>query len=449
MSIKLKLALQFSVIVAGILIFSFSLVYYFSYSSQSIRFRESLFVSAKNTATLLINTTEADSTLLKKVLQFTSMWDREELAITDSAFNLVYANNVQYLSHGIKLGDYVKDDLNFFSILDKDGFCFEYIDDNKKYYIFALAYDNSKTKNLSELRKILLLSVIISLVVSVLLSYIFSNRAIEPLKHIINNVKKINSNKLSERLPEGNKKDEIAQLAMTFNEMLNKLEVTFKNQKDFISHTSHELRTPLTVMIAQSEYLLSHERSIKEYISHITETISDLKNFNYLINNLLELAQLDKDDPILYSRVRVDEIILNSILNIKSKYKNRRIISRSQYPEDENHLIIYGNEGLLTIVFRNILDNACKFSKKDVIVEFQVTEISVDIIVSDSGIGIPPNEIDSIYRPFARASNARFIGGLGIGLSLVSKILELHNASMNIESILDAGTRVNISFRRK
>ena len=101
MNIKTRLSFQFTLIVAGILLFFSVLVYYFSYTSQLNKFRENLLDSAKNTAILLINVVEVDSSLLKKIHQSTISWEKEEIALTDSAFNLVYSNNIQYLSDNV------------------------------------------------------------------------------------------------------------------------------------------------------------------------------------------------------------------------------------------------------------------------------------------------------------------------------------------------------------
>ena len=137
------------------------------------------------------------------------------------------------------------------------------------YYAYAMAIDKSRMENLSELRNILFWSNLFSIWLSVLFSYFFAKRAIRPISNIIKSVKEINSLKLGNRLDEGDKKDEIAQLAITFNEMLSDLEIAFKNQEDFVSNASHELRTPLTVMIGESDYMLSHEREKEEYLNHL------------------------------------------------------------------------------------------------------------------------------------------------------------------------------------
>lgn len=448
MNIKIRLAYQFTLIVAGILMFFSLLVYYFSYSSQLAKFRQNLLDSAKNNAILLINVVEVDSSLLKKIQQSTISLENEELVLTDSAFNLVYSNNIQYLSNKRTMVNYTKGDVNYFSVDGKDGVYYKHIYGNRIYHVYIMAFDRSRIENLTGLQKILFWSIIFSVWLSVLLSYIFSKRAIKPISLIVKNVKEINSLKLSNRLDEGNRKDEIAQLAITFNEMLSDLEIAFKNQEDFVSNASHELRTPLTVMIGESDYILSHERTKEDYVNHISGIITDLKKINALLNNLLELAQINRNNSIVLSKVRIDEIIFNSIYQVKTKYQGRKIVPKILYPESENDLLINGNAGLLTIAFKNLLDNACKFSNDDIIVEFVITENYINVIISDTGIGIPPNEVETIYRPFSRASNVKFIGGFGIGLSLVSRIMELHRAVIDIQSKVNEGTRFDIIFRR-
>ena len=448
MNIKTRLSFQFTLIVVGILLFFSVLVYYFSYTSQLAKFRENLLDSAKNTAILLINVVEVDSSLLKKIHQSTISWEKEEIALTDSAFNLVYGNNIQYLSDNVMRINADNGNINFFSIGEKDGVCYKHNFNSLTYNVFVMAFDNTRTENLSELRKILLWSILFSVWLSVFLSYFFSKKAIQPISRIIKSVKNINSLRLSTRLNEGNRKDEIDRLAITFNEMLTNLEIAFKNQEDFVSNASHELRTPLTVMIGESDYLLSRERKEKEYIDHISGLVTDLKKLNALLNSLLELAQINRDKNISLSNVRIDEIIFSAIQQVKIKYQGRKIIPKIQYPENGNDLLIHGNSGLLEIAFKNLLDNACKFSNEDVGVEFLITEKTINIIILDKGVGIPSNEINSIYRPFKRASNVKFIGGFGIGLSLVAKIIELHEAELNVISKESEGTRFELLFKR-
>jgi two-component system, OmpR family, sensor histidine kinase ArlS len=448
MNIKTRLSLQFSLIVAGILLFFSILVYYFSYSSQLTKFRDNLLDGAKNTAILLINVVEVDSSLLKKIHQSTISWEREEIALTDSSFNLLYSNNIQYLTENVLRINARNSSKNFFSVGEKDGVFYKHNYKNRTYNVFVIAFDNTRTENLSELREILLWSILFSIWLSILLSYFFSKKAIQPISRIIKSVKNINSLRMSNRLNEGNRKDEIEQLAVTFNEMLTNLEIAFKNQEDFVSNASHELRTPLSVMISESDYLLSHKRKKEEYINHISVLVNDLKELNLLLNSLLELAQISSDHNIQLSGVRIDEIIYHAIHQVKTKYQGRKILPKIQYPENDNELLINGNAGLLIIAFKNLIDNACKFSDNDVNIEFFISAKNIKIEISDRGIGIPSKELDSIYLPFKRASNVKFKGGFGVGLSLVTKIIKLHGALIRVYSVENEGTKFELLFKK-
>lgn len=449
MNIKTRLSFQFTFIVAGILVFFSFLVYYFSYTSQLSKFRLNLYDSAKNTAALLLTVDEVDSTLLRKIQQSTKGWVNEEFALTDSAFSLIYGNNIQYLSDSSVLVNNAGRGLNNFSVGEKDGICYRHYYNGRQYYVYAMAFDKSRTDNLRELRMILLWSILSSICLSVLSSYLFAKRAMRPISKIVKSVKEINSMKLSSRLDEGDRKDEIAQLAITFNSLLSELETAFRNQEDFVSNASHELRTPLTVMIGESDYIMSHNRSNEEYLKHIAGLNSDLKKMNALMNSLLELARINRNNELQFSGVRIDEIILNSILQVKEKHHGRKIITRIEYPENASELVIEGNEGLLAIAFNNLIDNACKFSSGDIAVELNIRDSNIIVVVQDQGIGIPEEELKTIFRPFSRGSNVKFIGGFGLGLSLVARIIEVHGARLNVSTDINEGTRIEMVFTRK
>ena len=448
MNIKLRLAFQFTIIIAGVLLLFSALVYYFSFSSQRDKFRENLTNRAKNTAILLLNVTEVDSTLLTKIQQSTFYWQKEEIVVTDFAFHLLYKLNVEYLTSEIIKKNAIDKEINFYRIAEKDGVHYRHTFHGKKYNVFVIAYDNTRREKLADLRKILIWSSVFSIWVVVLLSYFFANNAIKPIADIIARVKKINHSHLSTRLDEGNKRDEIAQLSITFNKMLGELEIAFKNQADFVSNASHELRTPLSIMISESDYVLGKEQQPEIYKKHISGIVDDLKKLNSQLNTLLELAQINKEQPVQFASVRIDETIFSAIQIIKAKYPRRKIIPQIDYPENEQELLINGNYGMLVIAFSNLIDNACKFSKDAVNINVLIDVRFIQVSISDTGMGIPQDELDKIFRPFQRASNVKFIGGFGIGLSLVARILELHQSKSKIYSTINEGTRFELLFEK-
>lgn len=448
MNIKIRLAFQFTIITAGVLLQFSALVYYFSFSSQRDKFRENLTNRAKNTAILLLNVSEVDSILLTKIQQSTFYWQKEEIVVTDHALYTLYKLNTEYITSETIKKNAAENEVNFFRIAEKDGVHYRHTFHNKKFNVFVMAFDNTRREKLADLRKILIWSSLFSIWVVVLLSYFFANNAIKPISDIIARVKKINHSHLNTRLDEGNRKDEIAQLAITFNKMLSDLEIAFKNQADFVSNASHELRTPLSIMISESDYILGQEQQPEIYKRHISGIVDDLKKLNSQLSTLLELAQINKEQPVQFAKVRIDEAIFSAIQIIKAKYPGRKIIPLIDYPENEYELLINGNYGMLVIAFSNLLDNACKFSKTVVNINISIDDRLINVSISDKGMGIPRDELDKIYQPFHRASNVKFIGGYGIGLSLVAKILELHQTKANIYSTIGEGTRFELRFEK-
>jgi signal transduction histidine kinase len=448
MNIKARLSLQFTSIVFGILVFFSVLVYYFSFSSQRSKFRDSLLEKAQNTAILSINIQEIDSTLLKKIHQTTRSFEAEEIAITNQSNKLLYSNKTNLLTPVEIISHTYNSRVAFFSIDNKDGVSYVHVASDQSYHVFVLAHDRYREENLNELKSILLWSILISVILSVTAAYFFSKSAIKPISNIITKVKEINSSKLSNRLDEGKRQDEIEQLSITFNNMLSDLEKAFKSQDEFVSHASHELRTPLAIMIAESDYILSKTRGTEDYKNHLAGLIEDLRKMNSLINSLLELAHLNGNKNIQMTAVRIDELIFNTIQSIKSKYPGRKILPKIEYPDNENDLNVYGNQGLLDIAFKNLFENACKFSSNDVEVEISMVNESLQVSIIDQGVGIPEDQIDSIFNAFNRSDNVKYIGGFGIGLSIVAKVMKLHSVEIKVTSELNKGTRFCLVFPR-
>ncbi len=446
MNIKTRLSFQFTLIIVGILLVFSSLVYYFSYSSQLDKFRDNLFNRARNTAILLLRVSEVDSTLLTKIQESTFYWEKEEIVVTDSAHHIIYRFNVKYLTDKI-IGKYINEGgMGHFKIGKRDGVFNEYTFKKQTVHVFVMAFDHARAEHLKELRGILVWSNLFSIWIAILFSYLFARNAIKPISEIIKQVKKIDYSKLNTRLEEGNKCDEIAQLAITFNEMLTDLELAFKNQAEFISHASHELRTPLSIIISESDYILAREQEGEDYMRHISGITEDLKKLNSQLNTLLELAQINKIRAIQVAEIRIDEVIFSATQIIKLKYPDRKIILRVDYPDNENELPVEGNYGMLVIAFSNLIDNACKFSGEDVTVNIAGDNQSILVTIVDKGIGIPQDELTRIFLPFNRASNATFISGYGIGLSLAVKIFDLHHATINVISKINDGTRFELRF---
>jgi signal transduction histidine kinase len=263
----------------------------------------------------------------------------------------------------------------------------------------------------------------------------------------------ISAGSLSRRIDEGNKRDEIAQLAINFNKMLERIESAFNIQRQFVSSASHELRTPLNAISSQLQLLLSQRRTSEEYEKALNSLLDDARALVNLTNGLLNLAQFNIDrQRDQFRPVRVDEILFAAQQELgKSRPNYHFQIEYGIMPDEESQLQIKGDETLLKTAFLNLMDNACKFSEDhSVKITFIAKYNSIEIIFQDKGIGISEEDQKKIFMPFFRGSNARnHIQGHGIGLALSHRIVQLHGGDIYIHSIVGEGSDIRVIFSTK
>ncbi|WP_066218344.1 sensor histidine kinase [Formosa haliotis] len=325
----------------------------------------------------------------------------------------------------------------------------QYKDQDSSYLVILTANDDDGINELSNLRNLLIFIFLLCILVLLLLGRFFAKRTLEPLSKIIEKVNNIRVTNLHERLYTTNNKDELSQLASTFNGMLDRLETSFEIQSNFINNASHELKNPLTAILGQTEIALLKDRSTKEYTKVLRGVETEALRLDALINSLLKFAQTESDEKgLLITPIRLDELILEVKGNIDLINPDNQIeIDFSDFPEDPDYLIIEGNYGLINIALNNVLDNASKFSdNKKVIVKIIATNQVIKIVVTDQGVGIPPDEIKNIYQPFYRAANVRNVKGYGFGLPLTYKIMKLHSGTIEVFSEPNKGTIVTLIF---
>jgi signal transduction histidine kinase len=321
---------------------------------------------------------------------------------------------------------------------------------DKKKIIVIVSAQNEYIKNqLSNLRTILLTGFVLSTVLIFALGWFFSKQIFLPIRKMTRKVKDINTENLHLRLNTGKNKDEISDLALTFNNMLDRLETSFESQNNFVSNASHELSTPLTSIIGEAELALQKERSPERYREAMTIILKESERLKAIIQSLLNLAQtgFDGKKQTLVT-LRADEIVLSAKSAVDRIYPRNQVkIDYALLPEDDEKLKIKGNEPLLILALTNIILNACKYSdNQEVIVAIASSNNKLFIIVKDKGIGIPQHELRYIYDPFFRASNTGQVKGYGIGLPLARNIIRIHHGELVVTSAVNKGTEVQILF---
>ncbi len=452
MKIGTKITLKFNFIVSVILI-SFASSVYFSFSSyREEEFYSRLKEEATTTAKLYSDVEEVTYDVLKKIDKISeNILTNEKVLIYTLENKLLYSNqeiDVDEISHArldeLKVEKeirYKEGDIEFFGTFFTGKF--------NKFLVVSCAFDEYGLSKLTFLKYTLIIGVLIAIMISSFLSFFFSKQSLSPILDVIKQVDIITISNLNHRVNEGNGKDEIAQLAIKFNKMLERLEAAFEMQRSFVSNASHELRTPLTAITGQIEVAIMGDNVNNEAQQLLNSILDDIKELNKLSNGLLDLAHANLDiSEVKLNLIRIDEIIGAIQAEIVKRNKDYKIeINFMDYPDDENWITVNASDQLIKAAISNVIENACKYSKNHIAnVSLEFGKKNILITIQDSGIGIPPENLAHIFEPFYRADNAKSIKGHGIGLTLTQRIIHLHNGNILIESTVGKGTTVKLQL---
>jgi signal transduction histidine kinase len=327
-----------------------------------------------------------------------------------------------------------------------------YNDNQGNFVILVSAIDFQGNKRLWDLIEgmgILLIGVIAGLFV---ISRWFAQKTLKPIDDVVTQMRQVRAGNLSLRVNEGNGKDEISALAHNFNQLLQHLENAFELQQTFVINASHELRTPITTIIGEIEITLNKHRTNTEYEQVLRSILTDAERLNETIISLLELANVDMNyTQPAYNPLAIDELIweLSDYWTEKAG-KGLFKVNILHLPDERENLQVFANKSLLTIALNNIIGNALKFSaNKPVQCDLYADEKSIIIKITDSGIGIMPDEVAKIFESFYRGTNVKGYNGNGIGLYVTNKIINLFNGTINVNSMPGKGTTIAIQFVNK
>ncbi|PWJ59281.1 signal transduction histidine kinase [Dyadobacter jejuensis] len=320
---------------------------------------------------------------------------------------------------------------------------------NNPWVIVAMAQDLLGLNQLQRLREILLIGWLLCLVLVAVAGWQFATDAIRPVSDIIEQVNRISAGNLHQKVSVGREKDELALLAETFNSMLNRLQIAFVAQKNFVSHASHELRTPLALIMTEVEVTLMKRREVENYQDALKGILGEVKEMNELVNRLLDLARTEEEAfKVTFQRIRVDEVLWLAKSFVQQRHPDYQVeILYSDIPDNEDLLIRYGDESLLRTAFVNLMDNACKYSdNKKVRVVLKVPAEGILITFEDHGAGMDPDELPYIFDTFYRSTSTMDKSGFGIGLALTKRILMMQGASIDVDTKLGEGTTFTLLF---
>lgn len=452
MPVRIRITIFFAAIVFCILCLVCSSIYYFSYANRQENFNIRLLNRAVTTARLLEQPDLFNREQVRQIDSATAAaMDNKSIQAFDQQNRRVYAyadRQQDIIAIDAKtLAEARQKKFVWFSVDNKDAIAYYYVEPGNKVVIVAAAYDKVGESNLHQLQVILWIFFVVGMCVAVVGGYFFSISLLRPIRRIADEVNEISIQNLSRRMRIGKSNDEWAYLTRTLNQLLNRLEESFATQGRFISNASHELSTPLTSISSQLEVALQKERSAGEYKGVMQSILQDVRHLGRLTQTLLQFAKASGTvGGLEINLVRVDEILMRmprEMSNLGNGFSVQ--LSFDDLPEEEERLLVFGNEDLLFSAIRNIILNACKYSGDHVaMVGLTVKEDEIVVQVKDEGKGIPEDALQSIFQPFFRVDDLQEEAGFGLGLSLAGRIIKLHKGRIDIKSQVDKGTEITI-----
>jgi signal transduction histidine kinase len=452
LKIRNKITLLFTLLVTSILLILNTSVYYLTSVERKEIFHKRLKSRASNNAQIFDYFGDSSVYMLRRLdASALAVLTQKSVVIYDTLGNYLYqyqADNADALTlDSFTLEEVRQSGEKFFTIGRREGIGLYYSDNENRFIISVAAYDEDGRLRLLELKKVLIISLLIGMLVTLITGFIFSSQLVKPIKKIINEVNDISSHNLSKHLTAGASQDELNQLAKTFNDLLNRLQESFVTQRRFISNASHELSTPLTSISSQLQVTLQKERTAGEYQQVLQSIQEDVDQMQQLTKSLLEIAKTGSQGSIELNDMRIDELLLKVISDVKRinpKYEVEMQFLNT--PDDEGQCMVFGNFDLLYIAFKNIIENGCKYSPdKTSLVKASFEEKNILIEVINQGDIITELEIEQIFQPFYRGANAADNKGFGLGLPLARRIIGLHKGDITVISD-QTGTNFLISL---
>lgn len=272
--------------------------------------------------------------------------------------------------------------------------------------------------------------------------WLLAHRALKPVDRMTRAAQKISANQLDQRLQESGNGDELDRLAKTLNHMLGRLNNTIGQMRRFSADASHELQTPLTILKGEMEVTLRSPRRPEEYQRVLHSGLEEIDRINHLVEGLLLLARADAGVLRLdFQPVALNDLLhdiceqMKTIADDHAIHLQTGVVAPISVHADREHL-----RSLLL----NLVDNAIKYTPAggSVTLSLRSGDNGATLVISDTGIGLSPDEQRQIFSRFHRSADtrARDVKGVGLGLSIVHSIIEAHGGSIHVESTPGQGS---------
>jgi heavy metal sensor kinase len=300
---------------------------------------------------------------------------------------------------------------------------------------------------LRELRLYFALFAAPGLALSSFVGYFLARRALRPVEEIRRNAERISRANLSERVPLPSSRDEIHDLARTFNEMLDRLEAAVDDLKNLAADAAHELRTPLANLRAEIDTAVQEPRTSEEHEKVLMSVADEVARMTRIVSDLFTLSRMDlRQHALEKRRIELKPLLEEARETWTAAADRRRIEIRLEGADAP----IQGDPSAVSRIFMNLVENAVKYNREGgrITLSLERAPDAVKVRVADTGIGIEPENLPKLFRRFYRTDQARSreTGGAGLGLAIVKSFVEAHGGRIQVESVPEVGTTFTLTF---
>lgn len=456
-SIRVRLTLWYSLVFGGLLLI-FSIYIYSSIAADTyFRFDFSLLRTAQTMATYFSEfkahgaVEEANETIesLKEGNESAALFrDNQLLAATDKGISDAIVSTK--ILDSPSFADELKPAFATEKQLNKRLVVMPFQIENVNYTVAVLEPLDKLDGQIRHTRNLFLIGFPITLLLATVGGFLLVRKSLAPMVVISNQAKHISAKNLSERLEVVNPDDELGRLTIVFNELLSRLDVSFRVMREFMADASHELRTPLTIIHGEAEVSLARTCTVAEYEQSLDIICNQSKRMTRIVGDLLSLARADAGAD---QHLRMEEVYLNDLVEECCRSSLPLAHAKNIYLSYEagDDLLFFGNEELLRRMIVNLVENAIRYTSGGgtVAVKLFSEPANARLVVSDTGIGIPPEYVGRIFDRFYRVEDSLkrvSVGGNGLGLSIVKLAAEYHQGTVGVVSEINQGSVFTVSL---
>lgn len=447
MNLKQRFSIIFSCLFSLLLGSVMIMVYYLFANFRKDEFAERLAEKAETTAKLLIVVKEIDYNMQKTIDRNSiNRMYKENTEIFDEHRKLFYASNDSSLTKWLPSDfDRIEKNHRFYrkyGRFDIVGLFFTY--ENHFYYVFISAEDTFSNRRLAFLKYLLIVAFAVGTTLVWLLSFGLSRKSLKPLDDFRRQIQNITDNDLTIRLSTAKQQGEINALARSFNQMMDRIDYAYSSQREFTGNASHELRTPIARITAQLENLI-HNPDLNAGIKSSLKSISeDTFQLSEIVSSLVALAYVNNHDGSMpFKNIRLDEMVFSAASELSAMYSDFRLkFEIENITKREIDLEISGDDTLLKIVLKNLFKNAYVYSNNhNVECIIRQKADCIELIITNTGEAPNVEDTAMLFTAFYRGSNTNKVPGSGIGLSIVRRVLQYHQATIDYQ-IVDSNTNL-------